>query len=409
MSLIQKSNLTIFVHFILNFMISNSLFDNTETAFRLKSDSELERAYFLFKMISKEPLVRIGTAVTKFALNVNLPVEGLIRSTVFDHFCGGVNEADCMTTVDKLSDVGVCSILDYSVEGKEEDAQFDTTANKVNELTHFAQNKKAMPFSVFKPTGFGRFDIFQKVTNKETLSDAEKLLWQNIEARYDRVSKTAHNCGIRLLIDAEEYWMQGAADDLCERMMEKYNKERPIVFNTLQCYRWDRLDYLKNIHKKAQAKGYKLGFKIVRGAYLEKENERAIENGYKSPICESKKATDDNFNEIMKYIMDNINDIELYIGTHNELSTYLAMEMMEEKGISRSDDRIWFGQLFGMSDHITFNLGAEGYNVSKYIPFGPVKDVMPYLIRRAEENTSVAGQTSRELTLLKKEKARRKL
>jgi proline dehydrogenase len=390
-------------------MISNSLFDNTETAFRLKSDSELERAYFLFKMISKEPLVRIGTAVTKFALNVNLPVEGLIRSTVFDHFCGGVNEADCMTTVDKLSDVGVCSILDYSVEGKEEDAQFDTTANKVNELTHFAQNKKAMPFSVFKPTGFGRFDIFQKVTNKETLSDAEKLLWQNIEARYDRVSKTAHNCGIRLLIDAEEYWMQGAADDLCERMMEKYNKERPIVFNTLQCYRWDRLDYLKNIHKKAQAKGYKLGFKIVRGAYLEKENERAIENGYKSPICESKKATDDNFNEIMKYIMDNINDIELYIGTHNELSTYLAMEMMEEKGISRSDDRIWFGQLFGMSDHITFNLGAEGYNVSKYIPFGPVKDVMPYLIRRAEENTSVAGQTSRELTLLKKEKARRKL
>ncbi|MCG2418862.1 proline dehydrogenase family protein [Aequorivita sp. F47161] len=390
-------------------MISNSLFDNTETAFRLKSDSELERAYFLFKMISKEPLVRIGTAVTKFALNVNLPVEGLIRSTVFDHFCGGVSETDCMSTVDRLSDVGVCSILDYSVEGKEEDAQFDATAAKVNELTRFAQNKKAMPFSVFKPTGFGRFDVFKKVTKKQALNETEKLQWLNIEARYDRVSQTAHECGISLLIDAEEYWMQDAADELCERMMEKYNKERPIVFNTLQCYRWDRLDYLKKLHKRAQLKGYKLGFKIVRGAYLEKENERALDNGYKSPICVSKKATDDNFNEIMKYIMDNLSDIELYIGTHNELSTYLAMEMMEEKGISRSDERIWFGQLYGMSDHITFNLGAEGYNVSKYIPFGPVKDVMPYLIRRAEENTSVAGQTSRELTLLKKERARRKL
>lgn len=390
-------------------MTSNSLFDNTEAAFQLKSDSELERAYFLFKMISMEPLVKIGSAVTKFALNINLPVEGLIRSTVFDHFCGGVNEKDCMTTVDRLFDVGVYSILDYSVEGKEEDAQFNATVNKVIELTEFARNKEAMHFSVFKPTGFGRFKVWQKITENEPLSDEEKVYWQNIEARYERVSKTAYDCGISLLIDGEESWMQDAADDLCEKMMEKYNTERAIVFNTLQCYRWDRLDYLKNLHKRAKTKGYKLGFKIVRGAYMEKENERAIEKGYKTPICESKKATDDNFNEIMKYIMDNLNDIELFIGTHNESSTYLAMDMMKEKGISKSDSRVWFGQLFGMSDHISFNLGAEGYNVAKYIPFGPVKDVMPYLIRRAEENTSVAGQTSRELTLLKKEKERRKL
>lgn len=390
-------------------MTSNSLFDNTETAFRLKSDSELERAYFLFKMISKEPLVKIGTAVTKFALNVNLPVEGLIRATVFDHFCGGVSETDCMSTVDKLFDVGVCSVLDFSVEGKEEESQFDATANKVIELTQFARNKKAMPFSVFKPTGFGRFKIWQKITENQPLTDAEKLEWEKLEARYDRVSKVAHDCNIRLLIDAEESWMQDAADDLCERMMEKYNKESPIVFNTLQCYRWDRLDYLKKLHSRAKAKGYKLGFKIVRGAYMEKENERAAEKGYKTPICESKKATDDSFNEILNYIIDNLNDIELFVGTHNELSNYLAMDLMNEKDISRSDDRIWFGQLFGMSDHITFNLGAEGYNVAKYIPFGPVKDVMPYLIRRAEENTSVAGQTSRELTLLKKERSRRKL
>ncbi|MGO3183720.1 MAG: proline dehydrogenase family protein [Aequorivita sp.] len=390
-------------------MTSNSLFDNTETAFQLKSDSELERAYFLFKMISVEPLVKIGSAVTKFALNLHLPVEGLIRSTVFDHFCGGVNETDCMPTVDSLYDVGVSSVLDFSVEGKEEDAQFDATADKVIELTEFAKNKEAMPFSVFKPTGFGRFNVWQKVTEKKKLTEIEETQWQYLEKRYERVVKAAHDAGISLLIDAEESWMQDAADDLCEKMMEKYNKESPIVFNTLQCYRWDRLDYLKKLHQRAKAKGYKLGFKIVRGAYMEKENERAIENGYKSPICESKKATDDNFNEIMKYIMDNLEDIELFIGTHNELSTYKAMDMMEEDGISRSDRRVWFGQLYGMSDHITFNLGSEGYNVAKYIPFGPVKDVMPYLIRRAEENTSVAGQTSRELTLLNKEKARRKL
>ena len=390
-------------------MSTKNYFDNTETAFKLKSDSELERAYFLFKMISKEPLVRIGTAVTKFALNVNLPVEGLIRSTVFDHFCGGVNEIDCMGTVDKLYDVGVSSVLDFSVEGKEEEAQFDATAAKVVELTYFAQNRASMPFSVFKPTGFGKFQIFQKVTEKEPLTEGEEKQWQQIVRRYDVVSKAAHDCDISLLIDSEQSWMQDAADLLCEQMMEKYNKEKPVVFNTLQCYRWDRLDYLKKQHEIAQAKGYKLGFKIVRGAYLEKENERAIEKKYPTPVCESKKATDDNFDAIMTYIMEHLDDISLFVGTHNENSTYLAMEMMEQKSISKSDNRMWFGQLYGMSDHISFNLGELGYNVAKYIPFGPVKDVMPYLIRRAEENTSVAGQTGRELSLLKKEKQRRKL
>lgn len=390
-------------------MTTKNYFDNTEVAFKLKSDSELERAYFLFKMISKEPLVRIGTAVTKFALNLNLPVEGLIRSTVFDHFCGGVNEMDCMSTVDKLHDAGVFSVLDYSVEGKEEEAQFDATAAKVVELTNFAKNKEAMPFSVFKPTGFGRFSVFQKITEKQPLSEIEKQQWEKIVERFEVVSKTAHDCNISLLIDSEQSWMQDAADELCEKMMEKYNKIKPIVFNTLQCYRWDRLEYLKDQHKKAKAGGYKLGFKIVRGAYMEAENERALEKGYSTPICSSKKATDDNFDQIMMYIMENLDDISLFVGTHNEESTYLAMDLMEKMGIEKQDRRMWFGQLFGMSDHITFNLGEMGYNVAKYIPFGPVKDVMPYLIRRAEENTSVAGQTSRELGLLKKEKQRRKL
>lgn len=390
-------------------MTPNSLFDNTEIAFSLKSDSELERAYFLFKMISIEPLVRIGTAATNFALNLHLPVEGLIRSTVFDHFCGGVNEKDCMPVVDSLLKAGVFSVLDYSVEGKSEDAQFVLTTQKVNELTSFAKDKTAMPFSVFKPTGIGRIGIWEKVTRKELLTTSEQEAWQHINARYDEICSKASQSDISLLIDAEEYSMQEAADNLCERMMEKYNQEKAIVFNTLQCYRWDRLDYLKQQHSRAKAKGYKLGFKIVRGAYMEKENERAQAHNYKSPICESKEATDANFNAVMRYIFDHLDDISLFLGTHNEESSSLAIQIMKEKGISRDNSRVWFGQLYGMSDHLTFNIASQGYNAAKYIPFGPVKDVMPYLIRRAEENTSVAGQTNRELSLLKKEKARRKL
>lgn len=389
--------------------MQNTLFNNTEVAFKLKSDSELERAYFLFKMISNEPLVRIGTAATKFALNLHLPVEGLIRSTVFDHFCGGVSEKDCMSTVDALYEAGVSSVLDYSVEGKAEENQFDATAAKVMELTKFAKNKEAMPFSVFKPTGFGRFKIWEKKSANIALTTQEQEEWNRIVERYHKVCTLAQECDISLLIDGEESWMQDAADDLCEEMMSIYNKDKAIVFNTLQCYRHDRLAYLKAQHKIAKQKGYKLGYKVVRGAYMEKENERAEEKGYPTPICASKQATDDNFNAVMNYILDNLEDISLFLGTHNEVSSYMAMEIVNEKGIFKNDNRIWFGQLYGMSDHISYNLAAEGYNVSKYIPFGPVKDVMPYLIRRAEENTSVAGQTSRELTLLKKERERRKL
>jgi len=390
-------------------MATKSLFDNTEVAFALKSDSEIERANFLFKMIANEPLVKIGTAVTKFALNVNLPVEGLIRSTVFDHFCGGVNEQDCQPVVKKLYEAGVFSVLDYSVEGKEEEAQFDATLEKVIELTNYAQNRNEMPFSVFKPTGFGRFEMWKKISANETLSPAEEEEWKTIVERYEAICNVASKKNVSLLIDAEESWMQDAADDLCEQMMEKHNKDSVIVYNTLQCYRWDRLDYLKKQHKKAKEKGYKLGFKVVRGAYMEKENERAQEFNYPTPICKNKAETDANFNEVMRYILDNISDISLFLGTHNESSTALAIEIMSLKGLMKNDPRIWFGQLYGMSDHISFNVAKLGYNVAKYIPFGPVKDVMPYLIRRAEENTSVAGQTNRELSLLKKEKERRKL
>ncbi|EAQ37701.1 proline dehydrogenase [Dokdonia sp. MED134] len=389
--------------------MQTSLFDNTENAFKLKSDSELERAYFLFKMISKEPLVRIGTAATRFALNANLPVEGLIRSTVFDHFCGGVNEEDCMTSVDKLYSANVCSVLDYSVEGKEEEASFDECMNKVIGLVEFADEKDAMPIVVFKPTGVGRFAIWQKLTEGTALTSEEQVEWERIKERMHGICKIAKERDVEVLIDGEESWMQDAADDMVAELMATYNKEKPIVYNTLQCYRHDRLEYLKKLHLEARARDFKIGMKIVRGAYMEKENKRAKEKGYPTPICKDKRATDENFNATMRYIFENINDISLFLGTHNEDSSLLAVKLMGEMGIAKDDNRVWFGQLYGMSDHISFNLSLEGYNVAKYLPFGPVKDVMPYLIRRAEENTSVAGQTNRELELIKAERKRRRL
>jgi proline dehydrogenase len=383
-----------------------NLFNNTQIAFSLKSDTELDRAYFLFKLIDNQPLVRIGTAVTNFALKANLPVEGLIRATVFDHFCGGVNEDDCIPVVDKMFAKGVSSVLDYSVEGKEEEEQFDTVLEKTLKLIDFAKEKKAIPFAVFKPSGFGRIDLYEQVSLRKKLTPAEEEEWNKVVARFDKVCKASYDNDVALLIDAEESWMQDAVDSLVEKMMQKYNKLKPIVFNTLQMYRWDRMDFLKKLHDKANAEGFQIGMKLVRGAYMEKENERAIEKGYPTPICASKEATDENYDAAVKYMVDN--NMSVFEGTHNEASTDFLINLMEEKGIKATDDKIWFGQLYGMSDNISFNLAANGYNVAKYLPFGPVKDVMPYLIRRAEENTSVAGQTSRELSMIKAERNRRK-
>ena len=387
----------------------DKIFNNTEVAFSLKSDNELDRAYFLFKLIACEPLVRIGTAVTNFAIKAHLPVEGLIRSTVFDHFCGGVNELDCLSVVDKMYTKGVSSVLDYSVEGKEEEAQFDAALEMTLKTIEFAKERQAIPFAVFKPTGFGRLDLYTKVGEKSPLTAAEQTEWNNVTNRFEKVCKTAHDKGVALLIDAEESWMQDAADDLVEDMMRKYNKEKVIVFSTLQMYRWDRLDYLKSLHERAKAEGFYIGMKLVRGAYMEKENKRAEELGYPTPICASKQATDDNYNAAVDYMMQHIDKMALFAGTHNEESSYKLLEMLKTNNIAINDNRIWFGQLYGMSDNISYNLASNSYNVAKYLPFGPVRDVMPYLIRRAEENTSVAGQTSRELNLLKTERERRKL
>lgn len=387
---------------------NNRIFDNTEIAFSLKNDSQLERAYFLFKMISIEPLVRIGTAATNFALKASLPIEGLIRSTVFDHFCGGVTEEDCLPVINNMFNKGVSSVLDYSVEGKEDENEFDAAVKTILKIIEFAKNIDAIPIAVFKPTAFGRIALYEKVGNNKILSEEEKTEWDRIEERFDVVCKKAKAYDVEVLIDAEESWMQDAADALVTAMMEKYNKDKTIVFNTLQMYRHDRLAFLEREIESAKEKGYKLGYKVVRGAYMEKENERAEEQGYVSPICKDKQATDDNFNAALRYIVDHLDIISLFAGTHNEESSYLLMDLMKEKGIENNDHRVWFGQLYGMSDHISFNLSNLGYNVAKYMPFGPVKDVMPYLIRRAEENTSVAGQTGRELKLITQEKKRRK-
>ncbi len=384
------------------------LFQNTQVAFALKSDAELQRAHFLFRLISNNTLVKIGTAATQLALKFHLPVDRLIRATVFDHFCGGVSEQDCLPVVDKMYAKQVYSVLDYSVEGKEDEAHFDDALAMTLKIISFAKTRKALPFAVFKPTGFGRIDLYEKVGAKQTLKADEQAEWARVEARFDQVCQAAHEANVLVLIDAEESWMQDAADDLVTQMMEKYNTHKAVVFNTLQMYRWDRMDYLKKLHEYAKNKGFHIGMKLVRGAYMEKENLRAQENNYQSPICDSKEATDQNYNAAVQYMLEHLDTMAVFAGTHNEDSSYLVMDLVAEKNIPPTDSRIWFGQLYGMSDNISYNLGAAGYNVAKYLPFGPVREVMPYLIRRAEENTSVAGQTNRELSLIQAERQRRK-
>jgi len=384
-------------------------FEDTATAFALKSDADLERAYFLFRLIANQPLVRIGTAVTNFALDAHLPVEGLIRATVFDHFCGGTDEKDCMPIIKNMHEYGVSSILDYSVEGKEEEEQFDYALDKTLRVLDFVEELQAIPFAVFKPTAFGRLGLYEDVGNEKLLSPEEVLEFKRVQQRFFKAGEKAAAKKVALLIDAEESWMQDAADGMVMDLMREYNKDAAYIYNTIQFYRHDRLEYLKEICDKARTEGFRIGIKAVRGAYMEKENERAEKLGLQSPICVSKEATDENFNAGVRFMMDNLDVFSVFCGSHNEHSSILLAEQMVQKGIAKNDPRIWFGQLYGMSDHISFNLAKEGYNVAKYLPYGPVRDVMPYLIRRAEENTSVAGQTNRELELIKKERKRRKL
>ncbi len=388
-------------------MITRKIFNNTEIAFRLKSNAELDRAIFMFEAMGRPFMVKSGTSLTRLALNMHLPVEGLIKKTIFNQFCGGETEEDCMPVIKKMYSANLHGILDYSVEGKEKESEFDKAIEKKVNIVKFIKDKEEIPFAVFKPTGIGRFHIWQKVSANASLTVEEGEEWRRIRNRVNKICEEAYKNNVRLLADGEESWMQAAADDLMEEMMFKYNREKAVIFNTLQCYRWDRIQYLKDLHSRAKDQGFKVGAKIVRGAYMEKENARAKKMNYLSPICENKEATDVNFNGALTYCLAHLEDISVFIGTHNEVSNYLALQIMEDKGIDKNDDRVWFSQLYGMSEHISYNLAEKGYNVVKLVPFGPVREVVPYLIRRAEENTSVKGQTGRELGLLYEERKRR--
>jgi len=389
-------------------MIRKKIFNNTKSAFKLKSNSDLDRAIFLFSMMNYSALVQAGGALTKMALKLHLPVETLIKKTIFEQFCGGVTEEDCKPVTKEMYGENLHSILDYSVEGKESEEEFDSAMRKKLSLIEYANKSDEVTFAMFKPTGIGRFAIWEKVSEKLSLTEEEKEEWERVRTRVETLCKRAYDLKVRLYADGEETWMQTAADELMEEMMKKYNKEEVLIFNTLQCYRWDRLEYLKTLHERGKNEGFKIGAKIVRGAYMEKENSRAKKLGYPSPICESKEATDVNFNSVMSYCLNHLEDIAVFIGTHNEVSSYLALQIMEDKGIALDDKRIWFSQLYGMSDHISYNMAKKGYNAVKLVPFGPVREVVPYLLRRAQENTSVKGQTGRELSLLREEKKRRR-
>ena len=373
------------------------LFDNTKIGFVLKSNFELEKAYFLFKIISNKTLTNFGKILLNIILTFKLPLLFIVKRTVFQQFCAGSNLEESMETVNKLFSKNVYSYLSYSVEGAQNNDSFKKSCQDVIDSIEFASDKKNIPFTVFKPTAISKTDNLMR-------GEIDKITFD----RFDRICKKASEKNVKILIDAEESWIQDSIDSIALIMMKKYNKQKTIVFNTVQMYRHDRLEYLKDLHNSSKQNDFEIGIKLVRGAYIEKENIRAKKLNHKTPICESKKASDDNFNSGVKFIISNLDKFNLFCGTHNEESIYKIINMIDQMGIERSSDKIWFGQLFGMSDHITFNLANENYNVVKYLPYGPIKEVMPYLIRRAEENTSVKGQTSRELTLIKNEISRRR-
>jgi proline dehydrogenase len=384
-------------------------FNNTEIAFKSKSDKDLKRAYWLFKIVGIPASVKFGKVATSLAFKLHLPIQGAIKSTIFKQFCGGETIEDCSEAINHLDQYKIGTILDYSVEGKTSAEDFEKTTLEIIATIDKAKGNKAIPFAVFKVTGITRFGLLEKANDiNSNLSDSEKKEFQDLVERVDRICKKAYENHVPLFIDAEDSWIQDTIDRLTESMMVKYNKETSIIYNTMQMYRHDRLAYIQNCLNAAKIGGYHYGIKLVRGAYMEKERERAIEKGYPSPIQPDKVATDKDYDAAMAYILDHLDVASLCAGTHNEESSAYLAKMMEERNLDKTDKRIYFAQLLGMSDHISYTLSNLNYNVAKYVPYGPIKEVMPYLLRRADENTSVAGQTGRELTLIKKEINRRK-
>ncbi|MEK6783547.1 MAG: proline dehydrogenase family protein [Bacteroidota bacterium] len=383
-------------------------FDDTEVAFSYKSNTRLRKANFIFTVVNHPIISTLATATVKAALALHLPITGLIRSTVFDHFCGGETIEKSEQTIQRLAQFHVGTILDYSIEGAETEEGFETTAAEILKTFDKARNNPAVPFCVFKLTGMAEFALLEKIQSKESLSEKEKDAIERVRKRVDKICGKAYEYKVPVLIDAEDSWIQNGIDSLVYEMMEKYNKEQAIVFNTYQMYRVDMLNNLKEAFHHAAMQGYYLGVKMVRGAYMEKERERAAKMSYTDPIHPTKEATDNSYNKGLAFCMDNKQRIMLVSGTHNEYSNQYLTVLMQKHSLKENDSRVWFAQLLGMSDNISFNLAKVGYNVVKYVPYGPVEAVMPYLLRRAVENTSVAGQSSRELAMIRRELKRRK-
>ncbi len=384
-------------------------FDNTEIAFRNKTNGELNQAYWLFKIISSNFLTNVGPPITNFLLNIGFPIQGAIKATIFKQFCGGETIQECEKTIEQLSLGQVGTILDYSVEGEDEEEVFDFTGEEIIRTINRADGDPRVPITVFKITGIGRFALLEKLDAKQELTADEITEFARVKARCEKICLAAYDKKVPVMIDAEDSWVQDTIDELALEMMTKFNKENIIVYNTYQLYRHDKLADLKADYLIAKETGFILGVKMVRGAYMEKERKRALEMGYLSPIQPDKAATDRDYDESLRFCIKHLDQIAIVCGTHNEESSRLLTELIDQNNIPHNHPHVYFAQLLGMSDNLSFNLSDAGYNVAKYVPYGPIKAVMPYLFRRAQENTSVAGQTGRELGLISKEKARRRL
>ncbi len=383
-------------------------FDNTAIAFADRTDAELRRAEMLFRLVGSPALVGFGKSALELALALRLPVSGIVRATVFQQFCGGESVSDCEPTIERLYAAGIFTLLDYSAEGKNTEADFDASAKETISTILRAKDDARIPFAVFKCTGVVRASLLERVSAGNRLEPHQAAEWESGLRRVRSICEAAAAHRVPVLVDAEESWLQPAIDEMVERMMAEFNREEAMVYNTFQLYRTDRLDYLRRSFEVAERNGYFLGAKLVRGAYMEKERERARRKGYPSPIHRTKTDTDAAYDAAQAFCVAHADRIRVVSGTHNESSSRLLTELMRDAGLAVDDRRIFFSQLYGMSDNISFNLAHAGHNVVKYVPYGPVRLVMPYLMRRAEENTSVTGQVGRELSLILKEKQRRR-
>jgi proline dehydrogenase len=382
-------------------------FENTTVAFAGKNNSELKQAYWLFKLVSNARLVKFGKVATNAAISLKLPIKGLVKKTIFKQFCGGETIAECSRAITYLGAHNIGAILDYSIEGKHQIEDLDDTALEIIKTIEAASIDKHIPFAVFKLTGVTTFGLL-KSWSDNSLTEQDLPRKERALKRVTSICAKAHELNVPVFIDAEESWIQPAIDEIALTLMRKYNTEKAIVYNTVQLYQVNQLDYIKRLLELAKRENFKLGLKLVRGAYMEKERYRAEQKGYPSPIQLNKADTDSDFNLALDFCLQNIDQIAICAGTHNEQSSIKQIELMTRYGISKNDNRVYFAQLYGMSDHISFNLADQGYNVAKYLPYGPIEEVLPYLIRRAEENTSAKGQTGRELGLINQELARRK-